>query len=97
MFLLLSPGTPEHAEIHLPILDDLIREHRPGYSLERAFYTDPGIYELELERIVYRNWILAGHVSELPSPGDFKVLTVARESASFRQRVPPSRFAGLPG
>ncbi len=58
-----------------------IRQHRPGYSLPQPFYTRPDIYELELERVVYRNWILAGHTSELPEPGDFKVLEVARESA----------------
>ena len=62
-------------------LADLIRDHRHGWSLEQRFYTDPDIYELELERVVYRNWILAGHVSELPQVGDFKVLDVANESA----------------
>ena len=61
--------------------DKLIARRKPGYSLEQAFYTDPAIYELELERIVYRNWILAGHASELSRPGDFKVVSVARESA----------------
>lgn len=62
-------------------LDELIAAQKPGYSLDRRFYTDPEIYELELERIVNRNWILAGHQSELPNPGDYKVLKVARESA----------------
>jgi Rieske 2Fe-2S family protein len=62
-------------------IERLIKDRKPGYSLEQVFYTDPDIYELELERVVYRNWILAGHVSELPEPGDFKVLNVARESA----------------
>ncbi len=60
---------------------ELISDQKPGYSLEQRFYTDPDVYELELERIVYRNWILAGHVSELPGPGDFKVLNIAGESA----------------
>ena len=60
---------------------ELIRDQRPGYSLDQRFYTDPDVYELELERIIYRNWIMAGHVSELPAPGDFKVLDVAGESA----------------
>ena len=63
------------------LLDALLDERRPGYPLAQSFYSDPAIYELELERIVYRNWILAGHVSELPHSGDFKVLDVARESA----------------
>jgi Rieske 2Fe-2S family protein len=60
---------------------ELIADQRPGYALEQRFYTDPAVYELELDRIVNRNWILAGHQSELPEPGDFKVLKVARESA----------------
>ena len=62
-------------------IEQLIANQKPGYSLDQQFYTNPDIYELELERIVYRNWILAGHVSQLPEPGDFKVLNVARESA----------------
>ena len=60
---------------------ELISDQTPGYSLDQRFYSDPDVYELELERIIYRNWILAGHVSELPEPGDFKVLNVAGESA----------------
>ena len=60
---------------------ELIADQKPGYSLDQRFYTDPDIYELELERIIHRNWILAGHISQLPEPGDFKVLDVARESA----------------
>ena len=59
----------------------LIADQQPGYSLEQRFYTDPEIYELEIERIINRNWILAGHVSQLPKVGDFRVVNVARESA----------------
>jgi Rieske 2Fe-2S family protein len=62
-------------------IDELIAAHKPGHALAQRFYTDPEVYELELERIVSRNWILAGHESELAEPGDFKVLNVARESA----------------
>ena len=60
---------------------DLIASHKPGYALDQRFYTDPEVYELEMERVIGRNWILAGHQSELPKPGDFKVLNVANESA----------------
>ncbi len=60
---------------------DLIAGYRPGHSLPQRFYTDPDIYELEIQKIVNRSWIFAGHVSQLAEAGDFRVLNVGRESA----------------
>ena len=60
---------------------ELIACQKPGWSLEQRFYTDPEIYQLELDQIVMRNWIFAGHQSELAAQGDFKVINVANESA----------------
>ena len=60
---------------------DLIANQQPGYSLDQRFYTDRAIYELELDRIIYQNWIFAAHVSQFPNTGDFRVLSVAGESA----------------
>ncbi len=62
-------------------IEDLIASQKSGYSLDQRFYTDPDIYDLEVEKIINRNWILAGHASQLPEPGDFRVLNVGRESA----------------
>jgi nitrite reductase/ring-hydroxylating ferredoxin subunit len=62
-------------------IDELIADQKPGYSLDQRFYTDPDIYALELDKIVAPNWIFAGHQSQLPETGDFKVLNVANESA----------------
>jgi Rieske 2Fe-2S family protein len=61
--------------------EQLIAAHQPGYALDRRFYVDPEIYALEIDRIIMRNWIVAGHQSELREPGDFKILRVANESA----------------
>lgn len=62
-------------------IKDLIANQQPGYSLDQRFYTDRAVYFLELERIIYRHWIFAGHVSQFPDAGDFRVLNVAGESA----------------
>jgi len=59
----------------------LLADHRPGWSLEQRFYTDPEIYALETEHIVMHNWIMAGHESQFPNAGDFRVVSVANESA----------------
>ncbi len=65
----------------MELLDKLIAGQKPGHALDQSFYTDPDIYALEIERVINRNWIMAGHQSELPEPGDFKVFTLANESA----------------
>ena len=39
-------------------------------------YTDPKIFEDELERIWYRTWVYVGHDSEIPEPGDYVVRSI---------------------
>lgn len=60
---------------------ELIAAQRPGRPLAQRFYTDPAVYELELERIVTQNWYLAGHVSRIPGNGDFFLSRMGNESA----------------
>ena len=36
-----------------------------------SLYTDPDVFEQELERIWYRTWVFVGHVSEVPAPNDY--------------------------
>ena len=62
-------------------ISELIADYKPGWSLDQRFYTDPEVYRLELDRIITRNWILAGHQSQWTRPGDFRVFRVAGESA----------------
>ena len=39
--------------------------------LHRKIYTDPEIFDLEMERIWGGSWIYIGHESQVPEPGDF--------------------------
>jgi fatty-acyl-CoA synthase len=41
-----------------------------------SLYTDPAIFQTELERIWYRTWVFVGHVSEIPEPGDYVVKSI---------------------
>ena len=62
------------------LLDRLIAERKPGYALQREFQTDPGIYQLELERIWRRGWLFAGHTCQVKSPGDYFVFDIDTDS-----------------
>jgi len=43
----------------------------PVFALEPRYYTDPAQFELEKEKVFYRTWQYAGHLSQLRRAGDF--------------------------
>ncbi|OWY06250.1 aromatic ring-hydroxylating dioxygenase subunit alpha [Thioclava sp. IC9] len=59
-----------------PPLADLLAHRKPGYSLDRAFYTDPGIFEADLEHIFYRQWLFAIPACQLVKTGDYARLKI---------------------
>src|SRR5438132_680062 len=69
----------QHADAQA-LLDRLISEHKPGYALQRAFQTDPGIYQSGLERCWRRGWLFAGHTCQVKQPGDYFVFDVDTDS-----------------
>lgn len=62
------------------LLDRLIAEHKPGYALERLFQTDPGIYQLDVERIWRRGWLFVGNTCQVKQPGDYFVFDIDTDS-----------------
>jgi Rieske 2Fe-2S family protein len=61
-------------------LKKLMSQRRPGWSLERPFYTDAGIFATDLERIFMRQWLFAGHTSQVRKPGDYFTFEIGNES-----------------
>ncbi|HWF54095.1 MAG TPA: aromatic ring-hydroxylating dioxygenase subunit alpha [Solirubrobacteraceae bacterium] len=57
-------------------LDELIEPDRVHGSL----YTDPQLFQTELEKIWYRTWVFVGHVSEVPEPNDYVVKAIGPQS-----------------
>ena len=61
----------------MPILESLRRE-RPldrdparSFTLPSRFYTEPDIFAAEREKIFFRSWHMAGHVSDLAHEGSY--------------------------
>lgn len=61
-------------------LERALGECREGFSLPGVFYSDPGIFELECNAFLNRQWFVAAHQSELPNQGDYVVVEVAGAS-----------------
>src|SRR6516225_8933318 len=50
----------------------------PG-CVHRDVYTDPEIFELEMERIFGHAWLYVGHASQVPRPGDYITAELGRQ------------------
>src|SRR5438105_15223427 len=45
--------------------------------VHRDVYTDPEIFQLEMERLWSRTWIYVGHASQIPNSGAFITVDIA--------------------
>ena len=55
----------------MPYSDQQLGEMVRGDSVHRSLYTDPAIFDLEMQRIYGRAWVYVGHESQVPKTGDY--------------------------
>jgi phenylpropionate dioxygenase-like ring-hydroxylating dioxygenase large terminal subunit len=56
-------------------LDHLVQPDR----VHRSVYTDPEIFDLEMEQIFEAAWVYCGHESQVKEPGQFQTLQIGRQ------------------
>ena len=69
-----SPGNETMSNIDA----ELARLIAPG-RVHRRLYTDPAIFELEMERIFGAAWLYVGHESQIKKPGDYFATRMGRK------------------
>lgn len=55
---------------------DMVEEGR----INKALYSDPAIFEEELDKVFNNTWIWVGHESEVPEAGSYKTAWIGRQS-----------------
>jgi phenylpropionate dioxygenase-like ring-hydroxylating dioxygenase large terminal subunit len=75
-------------------LRTLIASRRPGHALPREFYTDPAIFEADVERMLLKHWFCAGHESSIARSGDYLTVDLGAESVILT-RTPAGEVRAL--
>ena len=63
----------------MPISDQEIAALVEPTRVHKRVYTDPAIFDLEMERIWGKAWIFIGHESQVKNPGDYFTTSIGRQ------------------
>ena len=53
---------------------------KPGFAMDAYFHRSELVYRKELDEILYKSWLYAGHVSQLANPGDYFLFDLGEDS-----------------
>jgi len=56
------------------------QRRRPGFAVDAYFYRSQVVYRTELDAILYRSWLYAGHVSQVAKPGYYFTYDLGEDS-----------------
>lgn len=57
-----------------------LEKDKPNYAINPYFYRSHVVYQKELSELVFRSWIYAAHVSEIPNAGDYIQLEIGEDA-----------------
>ncbi len=69
-------------------IQELVANQQKMRALNQAFYNDPDIYRMDLERVYMRSWLYVGHQSEIHNVGDWFLFNFDRESVIIIHSAP---------
>lgn len=69
------PIAPAPATVQAIPWSELVQDDHVHGSV----YTDPSIFQAELQKIWYRTWVYVGHESEVPNPNDYVMKSIGPE------------------
>ncbi|MBP8235922.1 MAG: Rieske 2Fe-2S domain-containing protein [Rhizorhabdus sp.] len=86
------PAVISAAELHA-LIDE--REDEGLYRINRRMFTDPAIFDLEMEHIFAGNWVYLAHESQLPNANDFLTAHIGRQPVILTRQPDGSLSAML--
>jgi phenylpropionate dioxygenase-like ring-hydroxylating dioxygenase large terminal subunit len=75
-----APNPPSSAFAPSGVIASLAAKARSGYSLDQKFYCDDEVFAADMQQIVSRKWIVAGHADRVRRKGDYFLFKIGRES-----------------
>jgi len=67
------------SETPLEVMQRLAATTRAGYSFDQEFYASEAVFQADMDRVIGRKWLLAGHVSQVPNKGDYFLFRIGVE------------------
>ena len=67
------------SETPMETMQRLAANTRAGYSFDQEYYASAAVFQADMDRVIGRKWILAGHVSQVPGKGDYFLFRIGVE------------------